>query len=588
MKKTIIALVLIAVLTVITCACAEEKPADTITYARYGESTAAESRSEESEQTEATNTEPMQTDKQTETEPEPVVDPDEIRFIGFSPLEDITAPVDINGLDLSLFDADSVEYAIYNNIGRLAVISRELKLYDDKATELLEMRQTSEPDRPYQVYVYEQCFERAREIRRDLRSLIYAFNVSEYEGTDDIEGKYSSEYLASIDDFKKSCFGKMNQMQYLCYDRSWQQDMLTTELKTLLSICGDLSELKNSGVSYGEYIDGLIEIISTVAEDLSVYCDTAIETMMDPEYPYEYKIERALYDDSMMLYIYVGDDTRFLSYKDIYPGLPSSYTPSQDVMYSNYNEEAGRYEVYCNYSYIYRGVYFFGFQSIETGLTRQYVVANYPLLKNMTHLGDYTEEKLFDSISPAMRKALLTAYDNYFDLITFSVRGIILLCDGEYSGISEIILSAGVNEEGPIILADIKYDEPLPPLSFAEIKEVFEYTRIVIEDRKSLTADKGTLLLDYESAGDMFEYTELHLYGYNDVIARYKDELKKAGVVLNEDELEEEWEVVLDDSFFLAYFHSGTDAKYTLNYIDKNGKRQGIGLKFDLNFELVK
>ncbi|MBO4216835.1 MAG: hypothetical protein J5940_02710, partial [Clostridia bacterium] len=561
----------------------------TITYARYGESTAAESRSEESEQTEATNTEPKNTEKHTETEPEPVVDPDEIRFAGFSPLEEIVAPADINGLDLSTFAEGSTEYAVYSNVGRLAVISRELKLYEEGAEAQFEKLKTETPvdpylDGQYMACTYKQCLDRAQTIRRNIRSLIYSFNVAEYEGTKSIEEKYSAEFLERKSAFRSGCTGIMQNMEYLFSDRSWQQDMLTTELKTLLDICGDLAGLKSSGVSYVGYIDDLIGSIVEAAEDLSKYCDSVIETMTDPVYPGEYRIERALYDDCIKLYIYVGDDTEYISFEEYWKDLPSGFKPSYDLLHTDYNEEERRYEIYLSYKYYFNSFYLFGLRNNETKLTRLYNMVHSPYMKNVTHTGDYTEEKLFESISPAIRDALITAYENdffetynkrdtEFDLLFFHFSRLTLLSDGEHNGISEIIISPGVNAEGQIIIADIKYDEPLLPLSFGEIKTIYEYSRIGRSSNMTLTADKGTLLLDYEQAGDLFEYTSLYLYGYNEEISRYKTELEEA-------------EIELDDSLYLAYSHSAS--VYSLLSLDENGRPTATGLKFNLNFELVK
>ena len=179
---------------------------------------------------------------------------------------------------------------------------------------------------------------------------------------------------------------------------------------------------------------------------------------------------------------------------------------------------------------------------------------------------------------------MITAYENdffetynkrdtEFDLLLFHFSRLTLLSDGEHNGISEIIISPGVNAEGQIIIADIKYDEPLLPLSFGEIKTIYEYSRIGRSSNMTLTADKGTLLLDYEQAVDLFEYTSLYLYGYNEEISRYKTELEEA-------------EVELDDSLYLAYSHSAS--VYSLLSLDENGRPTATGLKFNLNFELVK
>ena len=193
MKKTII---ILFVLTIVLCSCVDKNPTDTVTYAHFGddetemssqnpyETNQSETTASESEQTESTATEATQTEteKLTETETGPVVDPDDVHFSGFTPIAENASPVDMNGIDLSTFDEDSAEYAVYSDVGRLAVISSELSIFDRYAKAMIAQKDDIY-DRDYVSEVYrlrlvDSNIKSAQNIRNGILNIISAFNVS--------------------------------------------------------------------------------------------------------------------------------------------------------------------------------------------------------------------------------------------------------------------------------------------------------------------------------------------------------------------------------------------------------------------------
>ena len=390
--KKIILIMLSTVLVIVFCSCTDQKPIDTITYAHLDDdeteaSAPAETQQSESVQTETTATESTateptesesvqaETEKQADTETEVVTDPGDVHFSGFTLIAENASPVDMNGLNLSAFDENSVEYAVYGDVGRLAVISAELKLYNKEANSLIEKKKLAAPSCPFKVYVYEQSYERGLDLRGKILGLLAAFNVSEYEGKDDIEEKYNTEYINSLNEFRKLCgsgMDCMNGMHYLTNDRSWQQDMMNAESKKITEICSDLIRLKERGVSYGNEVDDLIAYIASLSEELSSFWTEAYETMMGTDFPYPYRIERAYYGDHMMLYIYDDDNIRFTR-------PDTSSLPANDICVCKYNKEEKRYEIYWNY-YLNSAVRF-DVQNKTTGLTRSYRMDNLGFLK---------------------------------------------------------------------------------------------------------------------------------------------------------------------------------------------------------------
>lgn len=554
------------------CACADKKPIDTITYARYDDETeATASKPEEGKQTEASGTGMSGSESEStqpeQTETEAVIVPGEVRFSGFTPIAENTSPVDMNGIDLSAFDENSAEYAVYSDIGKLAVISTELKLYNKEANYRIEQKKIIEPSCPFMVYVYEQSYGRVVDLRGKILGLLTAFNVSEYVGEKEIEHIFSNKFSETLKAYKNSCNGDSD-LSSLFNDRSWQQDMMNENIKEINSVCNRLLSLKENGVSYGNEMDELILAVKSLSEELSGFWDEMIEMMMDPVYPYPYTIERAFYKDCMLLYIYTDNNTKITD---------TNYTNevSKDIYYFKYNKDLKRYELFWNYDKVRSG-WLLTIQHKTTKIRKNIRVSTLSQLNNIVDIGDINPETMLKMFSPAIRTMLVNAFGE--DLTLFDLNDIYsieMISDAAQSGISEIILGGGTNTQGKIILADVKFDTTMPATSLDEIERLFEYSRITSQKRKVVNAEKGTLILNYDEVQNMFEYTNLSLFGYNEELNRSKDILSDEGYMVN-------------DYCFLSYDNSQDIPVYHfLIKKDDMGRFEATGIKFDLDFNFL-
>ena len=572
MKKALL-IAAAAVLLIVCFACAEAKPTDTITYAHYGDETetappaetkqaeATEPEASESAQTEASESEPIQTEAtqtetavQTDTETTAVIVPGEVAFSGFTPLAETAAPVDMNGLDLSAFDENSAEYAIYSDIGKLAVISRELDIYDECAKSWIVDKDELALVIPYAIYVFEQCEGGASALRSDLLRLISAFNVSEYAGGDDIKEKFLAESNEYITRTREELTGIMEYTSYIYNECFWQQDMLTEELRTVITLCSDLSGRKADGVSYGAETEALLSRILSAAEKLSSFCDEAYRTIRDPIYPYPYRIEREITDDYVTVYVYADDDT------DVYTAENLGWSFDKSSVIYRYNDTLNRCETQIEkdkiYSYFRNWVPVVCLKNKQTGLVRKYNLVSMDLLE-YEEIGDYNEKEIRSNLPDALKTAFANALgDDYslFDLATFSEINI--LADESKNGINSIELITSLNTW------TVTFDEPEPPIKDLDFSAFLRNSCII-------SIRRGAHDLDFNSLEYTLHGGKLYLYGY-------EEEIAAAGI-----------DISPNYTYFL-FFTTYICPHFGVNRFDGNGRLGGpaIGnLDFDLSLK---
>lgn len=586
MKKII--LVVFIVLAICFCSCAESKPSDTVTFAHFDDEETEATSPAETKQSELPATEPTEsesaqteTEKQPETETEVTVDPGDVHFVGFTPFEESVAPVDMNGLDLSAFAEDSAEYAVYSDVGRLAVISRELGIYDLYAEAMIaqkdEIYKENLSDAEYRLKLVESSFAQGRKTKSALSALIAAFNVSEYAGEDDITEKYSIEYDETKALLKEQSVKDLSVLRFLQSWRSWQIDMIYKELQSAASICERLEARKTEGVSYGGYIDHLIKTAKTASEELFGVLDEYYRRMDGIDYPFPYKIERALYFDHVDVFIYPDENTEVKTAHDIYGG----YSSIDDVIYCRYNKDKARYEI--TYDFCFSGSYkeLFEFVNKETGAYRCYYAKTLNYLQNMTDVGEINEREFIKNMNPVLKAAYTEAYGENFALESGeSLTELHFTADKDDTGIIRIELIGSMRPDRSYnYIADVTFDEPMPPLSMEELifavnnlrnKEMNRDTKERSYVQTTVWIDKGTVDVDLVNYPDIGEKVVLHLYGF-------QKELREGGGGY------------VPDSYFLWYYHnkSNNTQGFNLGYIDYDGRYKTDGMKFDINYKLI-
>ena len=292
------------------------------------------------------------------------------------------------------------------------------------------------------------------------------------------------------------------------------------------------------------------------------------------DYPYSYKIERALYFDHVDVFIYTDENTEVKTAHDIYGG----YEVADDMIYCRYNEEAARYEI--SYNLCYPGTYKELFQLVnkETGVYREYFAKTLNHLEGLTDVGEINEREYLEKMHPVLKAAFTEAYGENFTLENGDgVYTLRLTADDDDTGIIRIELIQGTDINGEErYYADIQYDEPMPPLSMEEFVFFINFTKSRQWDRRdntlaysqyNISVDKGTVNVDFINYPDIGEKVVLHLYGF-------QKEIKEGGGGY------------VPDSYYLWY---NKEHKYfNLWYTESDGRHKMDGMKFDLNYKLIK
>ena len=493
--------------------------------------------------------------------------PERKEFTGFTVVKKKVTPKNIDGIDVSFAPEESADYDIYSSIGRIAVISRELYIYEEFAEK--NAYRDGEAPESYKQYVLTQSLDRVKSLRKEIILLLSSFNVEEYEEDDAIKEKYIAEYSISINEYLKSCIGSKKFLDYLTEDRTWQQDMVNGEIKTLIWLCQNLIGQMSNGVEYGQITTDRISAIKAAAEDLSAYWDDALAIMMDPSFPYPYRIERELGDDNLKMYVYTDETVRVFKARNNHYGVgqrePGNYYSLRET------NVPGKYLILAENHVVYFPI--LCMQSRETGLIRYYYLESFGYLSNISDTGKYDEKEIFENIPPALYAALTEAFGER--LTMFNLRSVDewVLRPGE-DGKTVVELKT---TDGKTITAETEADERPLLADCVRILSVFSYrgsyTQYAVTGKVNVNVHiyKGTAEVDAGYLSELNRYATVFLCGYSDEIEKAVS--KGNGYILRT--MRERGWYPINDRLFLEYVES-TIWGYPVFYLESFDSKGAI------------
>ena len=502
--------------------------------------------------------------------------PERKEFSGFTVVDKKIAPDDLDGIDASFAPEASPDYDIYTCIGKIAVISRELGVYHEYASEALSKEY--EDSLRFDLYVFDQSVEKVNDLRFDILSLISSFKVDEYDDTDPIEEKFKGEY-----ELKKGSLlpdgGERVWTEIRINDLNWAQCMATGEIKNLISLCGDLLSQKSNGVEYGGTTSALIRDIKEKAEALSAFWDDCCEKIVDPDYPYPYRIERELFDDHMMLYIYddgsveagtmadvLADDFRTVDRPDFLSNL-------FDCVRTVYNGEAKRYELFLGYTADDATVIYI--RNTTTGLTRYYSIYDQNRLEGMVETGPYNEKEILDNMPSEIYEALKSCFGKNVSLLQLREIETISIISAEEGGVKEIGLET-YTDKFKAVFGD---GEGGAQLNYADIADLVMFSKSVYARDGlhywpvTLNIDCGSITFTGAEFEEMSRYAKVNIRGCAEFLERYREEIRKAG------------KITLDDCYLK--YRAETEGYFELYYDGVDGRPINLHLRFDTDLNLI-
>ena len=516
MSATLASLFIFLAITACMISCAEEKPVDTINYNDFDEteSNATETQTESGSAVHSETEAETESDGPTESETSgtAVIPSDDDKPYGFTISGDVLSPYDIGGIDLSAFPVGSNEYRIYSAIGRIAVLCRYIEIYEEKTVEPIERRRKSLKDSSYYgfsfgAYVMEQCGRYTGSLKNDLLSLLAAFNVSEYNGYDDIYGMFSNEISAEQAAFTASAF----QYGSLFNQKSWQQNMLKSGAEEIVSLCEDLASYSSENLKYGKEISELLSLVYQKAKILSDLCRTYDAEMLDPSYPC--RIERELSEKHLKLYIYLDEHTSFdESYAEFAKKAVKTLTTRYDETMRRYEME---FDIADGIIVLAQNPLLSLFDTV-TGLWRNlYIFDSHNF--DIEDIGEIKEKDIIDSVPSEIRKLIEQAVGREMCLGDIYLLSSVVFGANE-SGTGSLELRFGAPSIGYVDVRKVYTDDGYMPIrSLKDLDMLCKWGAVF-----DLTIEKGAAPTDFENTSYI---SRAVLFGFDDVYRKYKDDI---------------------------------------------------------------